>query len=102
MADNTLTADLIDNILAGNLNAAENALQQTLAIKQNDALDQEKIKLSGQIFNNQPPEDEDELDIDEEEFDKLSDEELENLADEADDEDLLDDEDDEYSEEEDE
>jgi len=86
MSDNTLTADLIDDILKGNLNAAENALHQTLTIKQNNALDQEKIKLSGQIFNNQPIEDE--LEVDEEEFEELSDEELENLADEADDEDL--------------
>ena len=96
MADNTLTADLIDDILKGNLNAAENALHQTLTIKQNDALDQEKIKLSGQIFNNQPIED------DEDEDEELSDEEIDDIVDGADEEDLLDDEDldDESSEEE--
>jgi len=87
MADNTLTADLIDDILKGNLNAAENALHQTLTIKQNNALDQEKIKLSGQIFNNQPIED------DEDEDEELSDEEIDDIVDGADEEDLLDDED---------
>jgi len=85
MADNTLTADLIDDILKGNLNAAENALHQTLTIKQNNALDQEKIKLSGQIFNNQP--------IEDDEDEELSDEEIDDIVDGADEEDLLDDED---------
>jgi len=94
MADNTLTADLIDDILKGNLNAAENALHQTLTIKQNDALDQEKIKLSGQIFNNQP--------IEDDEDEELTDEEIDDIVDDADEENLLDDEDldDESSEEE--
>ena len=85
MADNTLTADLIDDILKGNLNAAENALHQTLTIKQNNALDQEKIKLSGQIFNNQT--------IEDDEDEELSDEEIDDIVDGADEEDLLDDED---------
>lgn len=76
MADNTLTLDLINDILKGNLNAAENSLHQSLAVKQNDALDQEKIKMAGQIYNNVPAEDDDE-DI------EISDEELEDaIADE--------------------
>lgn len=72
MADNTLTLDLINDILKGNLNAAENSLHQSLAVKQNDALDQEKIKMAGQIFNDVPAEEEDE-DI------EISDEELEDV-----------------------
>lgn len=81
MADNTLTANLIDDILKGNLNAAENALHQTLTVKQNDILDQEKIKLSGQIFNNKPPEDEDEDEFEEDDEDiEISDDELENVS----------------------
>jgi hypothetical protein len=79
MADNTLTLDLINDILKGNLNAAENSLHQSLAVKQNDALDQEKIKMAGQIYNNVPAEEEDEdIEISDEELeDAIADEESE-------------------------
>jgi len=79
MADNTLTLDLINDILKGNLNAAENSLHQSLAVKQNDALDQEKIKMAGQIYNNVPTEKEDEdIEISDEELeDAIADEESE-------------------------
>jgi len=79
MADNTLTLDLINDILKGNLNAAENSLHQSLAVKQNDALDQEKIKMAGQIFNNVPAEEDDEdIEISDEELeDAIADEESE-------------------------
>jgi hypothetical protein len=74
MADDTIQLDLIDDIIKGNFNNAEKALHQTLAQKQNDVLDQEKIKMAGQIFNNVEPEDDEEV--------ELSDEEIENaLAD---------------------
>ena len=88
MADNTLTANLIDDILKGNLNAAENALHQTLTVKQNDILDQEKIKMAGQIFNNVPAEEDDEdIEISDEELeDAIADEEVENEDEEINDE----------------
>ena len=74
MADDAIQLDLIDDIIKGNFNNAEKALHQTLAQKQNDVLDQEKIKMAGQIFNNVEPEDDEEV--------ELSDEEIENaLAD---------------------
>ena len=88
MADNTLTLDLINDILKGNLNAAENSLHQSLAVKQNDALDQEKIKMAGQIFNNVPAEEDDEdIEISDEELeDAIADEEVENEDEEINDE----------------
>lgn len=70
MADDTMQLDLINDILAGNFNNAEKALHQSLLQKQNDVLDQEKIKIAGQIFNNIQPEEDDEL----------SDEEIDNAA----------------------
>jgi hypothetical protein len=83
MADNanTLQLSLIDDILKGNFNDAEKVLHQNLAIKQNNVLDQEKIKMAGQIFNNIPAEDDEDID--------LSDEEIEDaLADESEDEEV--------------
>jgi dethiobiotin synthetase len=70
MADDTIQLDLIDDIIKGDFNSAEKVLHQTLAQKQNDVLDQEKIKMAGQIFNNIEPEDDEEV--------ELSDEEIEN------------------------
>lgn len=94
MADNTLTANLINDILKGNLNAAENALHQTLTVKQNDILDQEKIKMAGQIFNNIPPEDDEDIDLSDEELeDAIADEEVENEDEQVDDESSEDEED---------
>ena len=68
MADDTIQLDLIDDIIKGNFNNAEKALHQTLAQKQNDVLDQEKIKMAGQIFNN-VPEDDEEIELSDEEID---------------------------------
>jgi hypothetical protein len=95
MADNTLTLDLINDILKGNLNAAENSLHQSLAVKQNDALDQEKIKMAGQIYNNVPAEEEDEdIELSDEELeDAIADEESEEKNEEVDDESSEDEED---------
>ena len=68
MADDAIQLDLIDDILKGNFNSAEKVLHQTLAQKQNDVLDQEKIKMAGQIFNN-VPEDDEEIELSDEEID---------------------------------
>ena len=69
MADDAIQLDLIDDILKGNLNNAEKILHQTLAQKQNDVLDQEKIKMADQIFNGIQPEDDDEVELSDEEID---------------------------------
>jgi len=73
MADDTITNDLINNILAGNFNSAEKIVHQNLAQKQNDLLDQEKIKMAGQIYNNVQPEEAEEV--------ELTDDEIENAID---------------------
>jgi hypothetical protein len=79
MADNTLTLDLINDILKGNLNAAENSLHQSLAVK----------------FNDVPAEEEDEdIEISDEELeDAIADEESEEENEEVDDESSEDEED---------
>jgi len=79
MADNINT--LVDDILKGNYNNAENILKNTLVMKQNDALDQEKIKIANQLYDNVPPEEDDEEEID------LTDEEIDDAIAELDDED---------------
>lgn len=78
MADDAIQLDLIDDILKGNFNNAEKIIHQNLAQKQNDILDQEKIKLAGQIFNNVEPENDEEVEISDEEIDNaIEDEEVE-------------------------
>jgi hypothetical protein len=52
MSDTAVQLDLIDDILNGDFNKAEDKMKAGLALKQNVLLDQEKIKLSGQVFNN--------------------------------------------------
>ena len=69
MADDAIQLDLIDDIIKGNFNNAEKALHQTLAQKQNDVLDQEKIKMAGQIFNGVQPEEDEEVELSDEEID---------------------------------
>ena len=69
MADDAIQLDLIDDILKGNFNSAEKVLHQTLAQKQNDVLDQEKIKMASQVFNGVQPEDDEEVELSDEEID---------------------------------
>ena len=69
MADDAIQLDLIDDILKGNFNSAEKVLHQTLAQKQNDVLDQEKIKMASQVFNGAQPEDDEEVELSDEEID---------------------------------
>jgi dethiobiotin synthetase len=84
MADDTIQLDLIDDIIKGNFNNAEKALHQTLAQKQNDVLDQEKIKMAGQIFNNVKPEDDEEVELSDEEIENaLTDDETEDESEET-------------------
>ena len=81
MAVDAITNDLINNILAGNFNNAEKMLHQNLAQKQNDLLDQEKIKMAGQIYNNVQPEEDEEVELTDDDIENAIDdgaEELEN------------------------
>ena len=55
MSDNVETensfADLVDAALAKDYNKANEIFGAAIAAKQNDILDQERIKVAGQIFN---------------------------------------------------
>jgi hypothetical protein len=55
MSDNVETensfADLVDAALAKDYNKANEIFGAAIAAKQNDVLDQERIKVAGQIFN---------------------------------------------------
>jgi len=94
MADDAIQLDLIDDILKGNLNNAEKILHQTLAQKQNDVLDQEKIKMAGQIFNGVQPEDDDEVELSDEEINAAIEDDEEESEENVDDESSEEDEDD--------
>ena len=94
MADDAIQLDLIDDILKGKLNNAEKILHQTLAQKQNDVLDQEKIKMAGQIFNGVQPEDDDEVELSDEEINAAIEDDEEESEENVDDESSEEDEDD--------
>lgn len=61
MSDNVETensfADLVDAALAKDYNKANEIFGAAIAAKQNDVLDQERIKVAGQIFNGDDDED---------------------------------------------
>jgi len=62
--------DLIDNISVQDYVKAEPAFNELLHAKMNDALEAEKIKVAGQIFNGDEPDDEQlELDLEDEDID---------------------------------
>lgn len=63
--------DLIQNALDQDYNKASEVFGEIMSVKMSDLLDQEKIKLAGQIYNGEEPEE----DTDEELAD-ISDEEL--------------------------
>jgi FKBP-type peptidyl-prolyl cis-trans isomerase (trigger factor) len=69
--------DLINHVTDKNFAKAEPIFHDLIQHKMNDAFEAEKIKVAGQIFNNDPEEDEDdedfELDLDDEDFDDLDD-----------------------------
>jgi len=80
MADNAITNDLINSILAGSFNNAEKMLHQNLAQKQNDLLDQEKIKMAGQMYNNVQPEEDEEVELTDDDIENAIDDEAEELG----------------------
>lgn len=51
--------DLIDAALAQDYNKANEIFNAAISAKQSDVLDQERIKVAGQIFNGEDEEDED-------------------------------------------
>ena len=83
-----LTKDLIQHALDQDFNKANDVFGEILNIKISDVLDQEKIKLSGQIYNGEEPEEDPdkeqmELDFEDEEEEEVS--ETEDSNDEEDD-----------------
>ena len=65
-----LTQDLIQHALDQDYNKANNTFGEIMTVKMSDLLDQEKIKLAGQIYNGEEPDEEDdqlELDLEDEE-----------------------------------
>ena len=54
-----LTQDLIQHALDQDYNKANNTFGEIMTVKMSDLLDQEKIKLAGQIYNGEEPDEED-------------------------------------------
>ena len=52
-------ADLVDAALAKDYNKANEIFGQAVTVKLSDVMDQERIKIAGQIFNGDADEDED-------------------------------------------
>ena len=69
--------DMINDITAGNFTSANTTFNDMLQDKIVDSLEQEKIKLAGQVYDDQE-EDEDEVEdlLSDEEVDELMDDEL--------------------------
>lgn len=65
--------DLINHVTDKNFAKAEPIFHDLIQHKMNDAFEAEKIKVAGQIFNNDPDEDEDDFDLDDEDLDDLDD-----------------------------
>ena len=53
-------AGLVDAALAKDYNKANEIFGQAISVKLDDVMDQERIKLAGQIFNGEEPEEEEE------------------------------------------
>lgn len=69
----TMTQELIQNALDKDYNKANNIFGEIMTQKVNDLLDQEKIKLADQIYNDAEPDDEfddDQLELDLEDEDE--------------------------------
>lgn len=55
-------ADLVDAALAKDYNKANEIFGQAISVKLDDVMDQERIKVAGQIFNGEEEEDVEDLD----------------------------------------
>ena len=84
--------DMIQHALDQDYNKANDVFNNMMTIKQSDLIDQEKIRIAGQVYNGVDPDEdeEDQLELDLETED--DDEEEETWDDEEEDEDLLSDE----------
>jgi len=76
--------DLIKHSLAQDYNKANEVFGNVMTTKLTDLLDQQKIKIAGQIYNGDPEDEEDLLDDEDFEEDEIEDEEDE-IEDEEDD-----------------
>lgn len=63
--------DFINSIQQQNFNQANKHFEDIIGDRLQDTLDQAKIRLAGQMFNDQPEEDDSDLDISDEELDEL-------------------------------
>ena len=81
-------ADLVDAALAKDYNKANEIFGQAVSVKLDDVMDQERIKLAGQIFNGEEEEEEDVEDLDDSEDDsEVEDTEAEDVVDDVEDDD---------------
>jgi hypothetical protein len=67
-----LTKDLIQAALDQDYNKASQVFGDIMGVKMNDVLDQEKIKLAGQIYNGEEPE-EDDTELEDADFEDIED-----------------------------
>ena len=79
-------ADLVDAALAKDYNKANEIFGQAVSVKLDDVMDQERIKLAGQIFNGEEEEDVEDPD-DSEDDSEVEDTEAEDDVDDAEDDD---------------
>ena len=81
-------ADLVDAALAKDYNKANEIFGQAISVKLDDVMDQERIKLAGQIFNGEEEEEEDVENLNDSEDDsEVEDTEAEDDVDDAEDDD---------------
>jgi hypothetical protein len=78
--------DLINNVVDQDFAKAGPTFQELMQDRMNDALEQEKIAVAGQIFNGEEPEEEEEVEMEAEtddiDVDDVTDEEIEDAIDE--------------------
>jgi hypothetical protein len=77
--------DLINNVVDQDFAKAGPTCQELMQDRMNDALEQEKIAVAGQIFNGEEPEEEEvemEAETDDIDVDDVTDEEIEDAIDE--------------------
>ena len=79
----TTIEDLINTVTAQDFSKAGPTFAEIMQGKMADALEQEKISVADQVFNNAAPEDEDISDEEAAELDDVSDEEIDDAIDET-------------------
>lgn len=79
----TTIEDLINTVTTQDFSKAGPTFAEIMQGKMADALEQEKISVADQVFNNAEPEDEDISDEEEPELDDVTDEEIDDAVDET-------------------